>query len=90
MKTIRQKLIEVLSEDYYTAKELSKILSISEKDVVDELKEVSKGNIKFEIKNPVCKKCGFKFTNLKHFKKPSKCPECKSTFISEPAFKIKK
>ncbi|BAI80840.1 conserved hypothetical protein [Deferribacter desulfuricans SSM1] len=88
MGTIRQKLLEVLKDDYYSTKDLSKILPIPEKDIIEHLKEVAKSRVKIKVKNPICKKCGFKFTNLKHFKKPSKCPMCKSTFISEPEFKI--
>ncbi|MGA1862721.1 hypothetical protein OWM07_07540 [Deferribacter thermophilus] len=88
MGTIRQEIIDKLKEGYFTVKELSKILSLPEKEIIEHLKEISKGRVKIQVKNPVCKKCGFKFTNLKHFKKPSKCPSCKSTFISEPEFKI--
>ncbi|KAA0259451.1 HTH domain-containing protein [Deferribacter autotrophicus] len=90
MGTVRQEIIEILTSGYFTAKELSKKLSLSEKEIVEHLKEINKGHVKIEVRNPQCKKCGFKFTNLRHFKKPSKCPSCKSTYISEPEFTVRK
>ena len=89
-KTIRRQIIELLQEGYFTTKDISKRLSISEKEVVEQLKEINRSNVKIVVKNSHCKKCGFKFTNVKHFKKPSKCPSCKSTYISEPEFSVKR
>ncbi|MGA1845673.1 transcriptional regulator [Deferribacter abyssi] len=90
MGTVRQEIISILTSGYFTAKELSKTLSLSEKEIIEHLKEINKSHFRIEIRNSQCKKCGFKFTNLKHFKKLSKCPSCKSTFISEPEFTVRK
>ena len=36
-----------------------------------------------------CRKCGFEFGTDK-LRKPSKCPKCKDTWISEPRIKIER
>jgi predicted Zn-ribbon and HTH transcriptional regulator len=34
-----------------------------------------------------CRRCGFEFRTDK-FSRPSKCPECRSTWIAEPLFSV--
>ena len=37
---------------------------------------------------PVCRKCGYAFTNLRKPRKPGKCPKCGSEWIEPPRFII--
>ncbi|MBA3060962.1 MAG: transcriptional regulator, partial [Nitrospirae bacterium] len=37
-----------------------------------------------------CAKCSFVFRKRERLKKPGKCPICRSEFIQEPLFLIKK
>ncbi|MEM4718310.1 MAG: transcriptional regulator, partial [Desulfurococcaceae archaeon] len=40
------------------------------------------------LEPPTCRKCGFVFKDLKRPRKPSKCPSCKSEWITPPRFLI--
>jgi len=95
METIREKLARVLLEsgrplDVYTLRNLiGADLKLSE--LYAELEHVAKTlkrrGIKLRIINARCKNCGYEF-NRERFKKPSKCPRCKSERISPPLFYV--
>ncbi|WP_022850216.1 transcriptional regulator [Limisalsivibrio acetivorans] len=90
MKTLRQEIIDTLKDGPATAGDLSVIVSKPEKLIFSELEHVRKTVGKaFAIIQPECRKCGFIFSREKHLKKPSKCPECRSTWITDPEFYIK-
>ena len=89
--TIRQRMIRLLERETMTARELSKVLKISEKEVIAHLDHVSKS-----IKQPkrliiepsVCQQCEFVFRNRRRFSSPSRCPECRHEGITRPGFSI--
>jgi transcriptional regulator len=85
--TIRKKIIALLTEKHWTARELSKVLHIAEKDVCAHLEHVGK-TLKndFSVQPPECLSCGFVFSSRMHIRCPSRCPRCKSEHIQEPAF----
>jgi len=87
--TTRQEIADYISKKEASAKELSKALSMQEKDVYYDLEHVAKkyGRM-FKVILPECRKCGFVFS--KKIGKPSKCPQCQSTWITEPEYYIKK
>lgn len=92
--TLRQQIINELeySEEPLSIRDLSKMVRISEKEVVSHLDHIDK-SLRRErrklIKEPSsCKKCGFEFTKRKDFKRPSRCPMCRNEYISEPLFSI--
>lgn len=86
MKTIRQQIIEYLCIDR-TAYNLSIMMNVSVADIKEHLKEINKNpKYKLEITPAECNKCGFVF--VRKISKPGKCPKCKSTWISDPSFKI--
>ncbi len=90
--TIRQRIIEILKYDHLTAKEISKSVSITERDVIQHLPHIAKslsakGN-SLSVKEPQCLDCGFLFRERSRFSRPGHCPRCKGTHISEPAFGI--
>jgi predicted Zn-ribbon and HTH transcriptional regulator len=97
--TIREKIIEVLktTSEPLAAEDIIRILGvdISVRDVYEHLIHVAKsvrsrsqGREVLLMEPPVCKKCGYVFKDLDKPKKPSKCPRCKSEWISPPRFII--
>lgn len=81
--TIRQEIQQILQQGERSASDLSKMVRKSEKEVYGHLEHlISSGSIK--IIPAMCNKCEYTFEERKKSKKPSKCPQCKSTHI-EPA-----
>ena len=91
-ETDRQALRAALGPTPATAKDLSGVLGISERDVVDNLahlvRSLPAAGEKLVIEAPRCVACGFEFSDRKRFSRPSRCPECRSERISPPRFSI--
>ena len=92
MLTLRKKMITLLSEEEHSARDLSSLLGIQEKEVYDHLLHVSRSvaaqKRTLVVKPCVCRSCGFVFKERKRFTKPGRCPECKGTYIESACFKI--
>ena len=73
-----------------TLKELSRELSLSEKELVpllDKLERSSgQGRAGLCIEPARCIGCGFEFKGRSRAAKPSRCPECRSERIAPPRF----
>ncbi|MBA3060656.1 MAG: transcriptional regulator [Nitrospirae bacterium] len=93
-ETIRQGIISLLEEQTFSAKEISGSVSIPEKDVYEHLEHIRRTlntrDANLVIMPAECTKCGFVFRKRERLKKPGKCPMCRSEFIQEPLFLIKK
>jgi predicted Zn-ribbon and HTH transcriptional regulator len=93
-ETIRQKIISILECQTLSARDISSDVMVSEKEVYEHLEHIQKTLNKREhsliITPAECKKCGFLFRKRDRLKKPGKCPVCRSEFIQEPLFSIKK
>jgi hypothetical protein len=94
--TVRGSLEAELSEapeTGLTAKELSARVGISEKDVAGHLEHLEKslkaGGAALEVIPAECLACGFVFKERKRLTRPGSCPECRSTRIEPPAFRIR-
>ncbi len=92
MPTIRQQMIDLLSQGEYGAKELSQMLGIREKEVYEHLPHVSRSvaSLKHQLKvvPSRCLICGRVFSNRKRFNKPSRCYNCKSERITETRYQV--
>jgi len=95
--TLRQELVYmlegVLGSGGMTARELALALRITERDVVDHLGHVqrslvSHGQRRLVMVPSECNRCGFVFRDRIRLGKPGKCPECRSTSVTEPAFRV--
>ncbi len=88
-KTRRERIAELIKENALSPEEISKILEIPIKDVLEDLEHISKSEKygKLMISPARCKKCGYVFKP--DIKIPKKCPKCKSTWIEEPKFLLK-
>jgi len=90
---VRQKIIELLTEGEMDARELSREVSIREKEVYDHLAHIArslaaKGN-KLEIHPARCLSCGYVFKHRQRFTRPGRCPHCKNSHLQSPSFSAK-
>ena len=74
--TIRQEIRNLLIDNLLTAKDISKIIRIKEKDVIDHLNHIAKsvGKKDFIIEPSVCMKCGFVFYKRERLTSPRPLP----------------
>ncbi|MEK7712428.1 MAG: transcriptional regulator [Nitrospirota bacterium] len=93
-ETVRQRIISILDGQTLSAKEISGSVSIPEKEVCEHLEHIQKTvntrDAHLVVIPAECAKCGFVFRKRERLKKPGKCPMCRSEFIHEPLFLIKK
>ena len=91
-RTIRQQIIDILSQNEMTASDLSHTLGIKEKEVHEHLPHIFRSAAArgwtLEILPSECLNCGFVFKNRKRFTPPGRCPHCKSTYIQKPNIRL--
>jgi predicted Zn-ribbon and HTH transcriptional regulator len=92
MKTIRQQIIEFLTDAEMEARDLSGAVGIKEKEVYEHLTHIARSlaarGSKLTIRPSECLKCGYVFKDRKRFTRPGRCPRCRETHIINPSFKI--
>lgn len=90
-KTIRQSMIELLKEQSLSARDLSQMLSVTEKEAVSHLYHVQKSvspEFALVVEAAACQHCGYTFETRKRLSKPSKCPQCKHQHITAPSYRL--
>ncbi len=89
--TRREEIIEVLQKEEMTSEQLAYLFQTTRKNILTDLEHIRKTlkrkNEWLAVKMPVCRSCGFRFT-LDTVREPSKCPQCDSTWIEPPAYKV--
>ncbi|GMR04623.1 MAG: hypothetical protein BMS9Abin23_0524 [Thermodesulfobacteriota bacterium] len=78
-------------ERMMTAKEISKAVSIREKEVLEHLPHVAKSlhrPRRFVVEPSGCLHCGFVFKKRGRLTTPGRCPVCRSEEISETKYGI--
>ena len=92
MFTIRQQIVELLSEQEMNARDLSQALSIMEKEVYSHLEHINRTiankNKKLHVAPFKCLSCGFSFDVRKKWNKPGRCPVCKKGHIRQAEYRI--
>jgi transcriptional regulator len=91
MGTPRQAMKELLAEQPYSSLELSQLLSLSEKEVLEHLSHLAQApgpGLHFHLIPAVCKHCGFVFKKRDRLTRPSRCPICQHESISRPRFAL--
>jgi predicted Zn-ribbon and HTH transcriptional regulator len=87
----RRDLISLLLDQPMSLSQIAHTLGESPKDVSDALNHLVKSLKHTEqelvIEPAECRRCGFEFRTDK-FKRPSKCPQCRGTWIAEPLFSV--
>jgi transcriptional regulator len=93
MLTTRQAIKEMLFGEPRSSLELSQMLSLPEKDVLDHLTHLARApgaGYQFHIIPAACKHCGFVFKKRERLTTPSRCPLCHHESISRPRFRLVK
>lgn len=88
--TLRQQIMNLLQRQPMTAKDLSMVIGIGEKQVSPHLEHIQQSlrqqNRSLQVTPSICKHCGFAFKKRERFKKPGKCPVCRGEAIEDPVF----
>lgn len=90
--TIRRRMIDLLSGEEMSARELSQAMGIREKLVYDHLKHMAR-SVASQKKRLVvlpfrCLDCGFVFKERMRFTPPGRCPQCKKAHLERPYYRI--
>ncbi len=90
--TIRKYVTALLEEHTMSAKELSGITRVPEREMYDHLdhirKTLHKTSQRLRVEPARCEKCGFVFQKRAKLSRPGKCPLCHSQLILPPLFSI--
>lgn len=90
-RTTRQRIADVLRERPATPSGLSREFDITAGDVLTHVEHISSSldgtDEALLVAPPECRDCGFDgYQDL--LNRPSRCPECRSEAIEEPAFRV--
>lgn len=91
MTTIRQAIKELLLAGPRSSLELSQLLSLPEKEILDHLAHIARApgrGFQFRLIPSACKHCGFIFKKRERLTIPSRCPRCQHESISRPRFAL--
>src|SRR5438105_10737045 len=91
-RTVREAIREELLRGSATARELSERVSIREKEIAEHLEHLEKSlrarGERLVVEPASCIACGYQFSRRTRLSRPGSCPECGSTRIDPPAFRI--
>jgi predicted Zn-ribbon and HTH transcriptional regulator len=91
-RTVREAIREELLRGVATEREISERVSIPQKDVAGHLEHLEKSlrarGERLIIQPASCIACGYSFVRRARLTRPGSCPECDSTRIDPPAFRI--
>jgi hypothetical protein len=90
MPTLRKEIAESLEQNSLSLREISKLFSLREKEVLDHLQHIARSAHpkRLSMEPAQCKRCGFIFKKRERLNTPSRCPLCKSDSISPPRYRI--
>ena len=87
--TVRHEMIDLLSRESLTAREVSEQVGVQETEVLEHLEHIRIALHGTFLREPAsCLACGFSFRKRDRLKGPGRCPVCRSEHIAEPRFSI--
>lgn len=90
--TIRNSLREALRQGPTTARELSSLVGITEKDVPHHLEHLERtlrrSGERLIVQPARCQDCDFVFRKRSKLTRPSSCPQCRGERVDAPAFSV--
>ncbi|RLI50763.1 MAG: transcriptional regulator [Candidatus Thorarchaeota archaeon] len=96
MSTKRERIAQLLemTEEPMTAQEIRDELGLRTRnevyEAIDHIAKSAKREGKEVLIRPAsCAKCGYVFSGRASLRRPSRCPQCKSEWIIEPAYLIR-
>ncbi len=91
-QTLRQALLDALRAGPATARDLSGLIGISEKDVPAHLEHLQRslrhGAERLVVEPACCTACGYTFSKRRKLTRPSACPNCRAQRIEPPVFHV--
>ena len=95
MPTVRQQMIDLLSEKELNALEISQALHIREKEVYGHLEHIRRSLVrqkdrKLHVSPYRCLGCGYVFRDRRRLDRPGRCPRCREGHIAMAGFRIEK
>ena len=90
-RMFRKDLITLLLDNPLRLSEIARLYAVPVKEVLDDVKHLRKtlkqSAYRLDVTPAECRKCSFVFSTEK-LSKPSKCPQCRSTWLEEPVVQI--
>lgn len=90
--TVRRQMEDFLKQGAATAREISKALSVPEKEVFRHLDHIARSAAgkgrRLNVSPWKCKGCGFAFNSREKLNKPSRCPRCREERFESAEFSI--
>ena len=87
----RKDLSPLLLNQPLSVTQIARLTGETGKDIASDLEHLMRSlkHTEFEasITPAICRRCGFRFEDAR-LRKPSKCPECRSTWLSEPLIEL--
>ena len=91
---MREDLRTALLEGPATARELSRRVSVREKEVAEHLAHLARSlerrRERLVVEPAECLACGFVFRSRERLTRPGACPRCRSTRIEPPVFRVER
>jgi predicted Zn-ribbon and HTH transcriptional regulator len=91
-ETPRQAIRRLLAGAPRTARDLSALVHLPEKDIVPHLEHIARSlrgaGERLEIEPAQCHECGYVFRDRRRLSRPGACPRCRSERLSAPVFRI--
>lgn len=91
-QTLRQALLDALRAGPATARDLSGLVGISEKDVPAHLEHLRRSlrhsAERLAVEPASCSACGYTFSDRRKLTRPSACPACRAQRIEPPVFHV--
>ncbi len=91
---MRGTLRRALREGPATARELSAVSGIREKDVAEHLAHLARSlphrGERLVVEPAACLACGYRFSDRTRLTRPGACPSCRSTRIDPPVFRVER
>ena len=91
MATKRQQLMDLLEEGEWNSIDLSKALSLEEREIFTHIEHVKKSlkGRKLVIDPYQCLSCNYLFKKRNRLDRPGRCPQCKGSHIRMALFSIR-
>lgn len=90
--TKRRELMRLLARYELSARELSGMAGMPEKEVVAHLEHIARtvrrGGERFRVVPASCRLCGYTFRKRGRYSTPGRCPACRQGALDPPVFSI--
>jgi len=90
--TVRRLIMAELEQGMFSARDLSGLVGIPEKEVAGHLEHIRQSlhriGRRLIVQPAECAKCGFVFGKRERLTRPSRCPVCKSESLHAPLFSL--